>query len=88
MDSGIEGILSSFADDTQLCGAVSMLEGRDSILERDLDRLGRSHHAELMTFNKAMCKVLHVGQDNPKRKSRLGKKRMGNSPGERVLGCS
>lgn len=29
MDSGIEGILSSFADDTQLCGAVIMLEGRD-----------------------------------------------------------
>lgn len=88
MDSGIEGTLGSFADDTQLCGAVSILEGRDSILERDLDRLGRSHHAELVTFNKAMCKVLCVGQDHPKHKYRLGEKGKGSSPGERALGSS
>ncbi|GAB0175606.1 hypothetical protein GRJ2_000025800 [Grus japonensis] len=41
MDSGIECILSKFANNTELCGTVNTLEGRDAIL-RDLDRLERT----------------------------------------------
>ncbi|PKU46794.1 rna-directed dna polymerase from mobile element jockey-like [Limosa lapponica baueri] len=85
LPSGIECTLSKFADNTKLCGAVNMLEGRDAI-QRDLDRLERWACVNLMKFSQAKCKVLHTGWSNPKHNYRLGREWIGSSPEEKGLG--
>ncbi|GAB0188315.1 cAMP-dependent protein kinase inhibitor alpha [Grus japonensis] len=84
MDSEIECTLSKFADNTKLCGVVDTLEGRDAIL-RDLDRLERWARVNCIKFNKAKCKVLHMGQGNPKHNYSLGRERIESSPEEKDL---
>ena len=72
MDSGIEYSLSKFADDTKLCSVVNTLEGRNAV-QRDLDRLERWAHVNLMRFSKTKCKMLHMGWGSPTHIYRLGR---------------
>ncbi|GAB0193218.1 cAMP-dependent protein kinase inhibitor alpha [Grus japonensis] len=81
MDSGIECTLSKFANDTKLCGAVDTVEGRDAI-QRDPERWACANH---MKFNKAKCKVPHVGRGSPKHNCRLSREWIESSPEEREL---
>ena len=84
IDDGIECILSRFSDDTKLSGAVAMAEGRDAI-QRDLDKHEWLAHMNLMRFNKAKCKMLHLGWCNPKYIYRLGEEFLESTPSKKDL---
>ena len=84
MGSGIECTLSKFAEDTKLSGAVDTQEGRNAI-QRYLNRLERWACVDIMNFNMAKCKALHLGQSNPKHKYSLGGEWFESSPDKKGM---
>jgi len=85
LDEELECILSKFADDRKLGGALDTPAGSAAI-QRDLDRMENWAERNLMRFNKVKCRVLHLGRNNPMHQYRLGMDLLENSSVEKDLG--
>ena len=60
LDARIKVILSKFAGDTKLAGAISSLEDGE-VLRRDLDKLEDEAATKCVKYIKKQCWFLHLG---------------------------
>jgi len=85
MFSSLAVSLLSSLDDTKPSGEVNKPEGLDAI-QRDLDNLKKQACVNLLRFNKAKCKIMHLVWGNPQYQYRLGDERIESSLAEKDLG--
>ncbi|KAJ7409331.1 rna-directed dna polymerase from mobile element jockey-like [Willisornis vidua] len=82
LDAGLEGILSKFADDIKLGGAVESLRVP---LQRQFDKLEGWVITNHMKLNKGKCWILHLGWGNSGCLCRLGNEMLESNAMERDL---
>ena len=70
------------ADDTKLGGVA---KGR-AAFQRDLDKLEKWAHRNIMKFNREKYKVLHLGKNNPMHQYMLGATQLKSSLTENDTG--
>ena len=58
------GLSALSANNIKYSGTVDTIK-RKNVTQRDLDRLEKWTHVNLMKFNKAKCNVLHLDQEIP-----------------------
>ncbi|KAJ7415510.1 hypothetical protein BTVI_37861 [Pitangus sulphuratus] len=85
LDVELEGILSKFAADTKLRGAVDSFRGREA-LQRELDKLEDWAITKHLKFNKGKYWILQLGWGHPGCLHRLGNEILESSAIERDLG--
>ncbi|GAB0204606.1 hypothetical protein GRJ2_002926200 [Grus japonensis] len=85
LDEEIKSTVSKFAVVTRLAELLICLRvGRP--LRGDLDRLDQWAEANSVRFNKAQCRVLHLGHNNPMQPYRLGEEWLESCLEEKDLG--
>ena len=84
LDNEIKCTLNRCADEKELSCVDDAPEGQDGI-QRDLDKLEKWACVNLMRFNKAKCKVLHLGRGTLWYQYRLWDERIERSPSEKDL---
>ncbi|KAF4795622.1 hypothetical protein TURU_091612 [Turdus rufiventris] len=85
MDKGMKCTLSKFVDSTSPTHVVDPTEGWD-VTQRELDKLEKWVHRNIMKFAKTKCKVVHQSQDNCCYQCRLGDGQIRSSPVKKDLG--
>lgn len=82
--NGINCTFSKFVDDPKLHCVGDRTEGQGAI-QKDLEKLKKWAHENLIKLNRSKCKVWHLSQGNPRYKYRLGEV-LESSPAEKDLG--